>query len=398
MPRYSYTAVSMTGENISGEYTMPDEAGVKAMLRQGGYYPLTIKLIAKDSDRATNKKIKLKSIAGFCSQISAMLRAGVPIVKTLEILQEQNDDKNLKIILSDVHNKVQKGTSLTEAFRPYAPSFPVTFINILEAGETSGTLDACMARAGQTYIRAAKLNAKVQSAMIYPVILLTLMIGIIILMLVFVIPSFADLYGENNAELPVFTQALLDLSDFIIGRWYLIVIVLIVVIGGFQFWLKTDKGRTKFDELKLRVPVINKLLSKIYASRYARTLSSLNASGVPLTQSLTVTARSVVNRYIEKALYKVVDSITLGENLGGPLERANVMPPMIIYMTKLGEESGTMDELLGQAADYYDDESDTAIQSLTAIMEPAMIIIMAVVIVPVIFAIIQPVFGMYDML
>jgi len=217
-------------------------------------------------------------------------------------------------------------------------------------------------------------------------------------MLVFVIPSFATLYSENDASLPAFTQALLNLSDFVIGRWYIIVIVLVVVIGGFQTWLRSDAGRTKFDELKLKIPVINKLLGKIYAARYARTLSSLNSSGVPLTQSLTVTARSVINRYIEKALYKVVDAITLGEDLGTPLERAQILPPMIIYMTKLGEESGTMDELLAQTADYYDDESDNAIQALTSIMEPAMIVLMAIIIVPVIFAIIQPVFGMYDML
>jgi type IV pilus assembly protein PilC len=255
-----------------------------------------------------------------------------------------------------------------------------------------------MSRAGQTYTRAAKLNAKVKSAMIYPAILLTLMVGIIVLMLVFVIPNFAELYSDNDAELPGMTMALLNLSDFIIYRWYVIVIILGGVIGGFRMWLRTDKGRTAFDKMKLGLPVVGKLLSKIYAARYARTLSSLNTSGVPLMQSLTVTARSVVNRHIEKALYKIVEAIQLGETLGEPLERAEIMPPMIIYMTKLGEESGTMDELLEQAAEFYDDESDGAIQSLTAIMEPAMIIVMAIIIVPVIFAIIQPVFGMYDML
>lgn len=396
MPRFRYNAVSLSGERVGGEYNAPDREGVVGMLRQGGYYPLNIDQVADDADRATKKKIKVKPLAGFCSQMAAMLRAGVPIAKTLEILKAQTEDAPLRKVLDDVYTKVQRGNSLYDAFLPYSPNFPDIFLNMIEAGESSGNLDLCLDRAGATFSRNAKLSNKLRNTMIYPMILLVLMIGLVVLMLVFVIPSFVGMYESSGAELPGITRMLVNLSDFVVARWYIILLVIAAIAVAVKIWLDSDRGRTAFDRFKLRVPVVGKLLTKVYAARYSRTLSSLSAAGVPLVHSLNVTARSLTNRYMEKDMYKVVEAVNRGEELSGLLERMGSLPPMIVYMTRLGEESGTMDELLSKAADFYDEESDSALQAITALLEPLMIILMAVIILPVLLAVLLPVFNMYN--
>ena len=396
MPKYLYKALSMAGDTASGSYFAQDRTAVINMIRSDGYFPVDIKEIGKAKE-AMIQKLSIKDVAGFCSQIGTMLKAGVPISATLDILQDQLENKELRKITKDVFDKVQKGISLSDAFRPHSSSFPNTFMNMLEAGEASGTLDICMERAGQTYSRNARMNSKIKSAMVYPVVLLSLVVVIVTGMFMFVIPQFATLYESSSAELPMLTQLLINISEFVKNYWYITLGSIVIIVMGTKLFLSSDKGRTKFDAMKLRFPVISKLLAKIYASRYARTLSSLNTAGVPLIESLNVTARSISNRYIEKKMYGVVDEVVRGEPLSAPLERAQVVPPMIIYMTKLGEESGMMDSLLEQTADYYDHESEIAIQTLTSVLEPGMIIIMAAIIVPIIFAIILPVFNMHNL-
>lgn len=397
IPKYKYKAVSLSGENINGEYIATDKDGVVTMLRQGGYYPLAISQMSDGSEKKSGKKIKIRALAGFCMQMSAMLRAGVPIAKTLEILKTQTEDLQLRKILDGVYTKVLQGTSLYDAFLTHKENFPLIFLNMVEAGEESGTLDVCLERAGVYFARNAKLNGKIKSAMIYPIVLIVLVVAIVALLLIFVIPTFTNLFKENNVELPGFTQVLLALSDFVINRWYLVIIFITAVVLTFRMWLKTDKGRTSFDYFKLQLPVLNKLLIKIYSARFSRTLSSMSAAGVPITKGLNVAARSMANRFIEKKLYDVVDGINRGEELSKLLEQMAILPPMIVYMVRLGEESGTMDTLLNQAADFYDDESENAIQSLTALMEPAMIVGMALIVLPVILAVILPVFNMYNL-
>jgi len=397
MPKYLYKAISMAGETTSGSYFAQDRAAVINLIRVDGLFPVVIKEIGKAKEAIT-RKLDTKDVAGFCSQLGTMLKAGVPIAKTLDILQGQLENKKLRDITKEVFDHVQKGISLSEAFRPHSHSFPSTFMNMLEAGEASGTLDVCMERAGATYTRSARMNSKIKSAMVYPMVLMALVVAIVAGMFMFVIPQFATLYESASADLPALTRLLISISEFVTEYWYITIGITVVVAAGIKLVLSTDSGHTKFDAMKLRLPVISKLIVKIYASRYARTLSSLNTAGVPLIEALNVTARSITNRHIEKKLYVVIDEVVRGEALSVPLERADVMPPMIVYMTKLGEESGMMDSLLEQTADYYDHESEIAIQTLTSILEPGMIIVMAAIIVPVILAIIMPVFNMYSLM
>jgi type IV pilus assembly protein PilC len=397
MPKFKYQAVALTGETVAGEYASPDEAGVIAMLRQGHYYPTRITLSGTEK-LATKKKIKVKPLAGFCSQMSAMLKAGVPIAKTLEILKDQTEDKPLRLVLEDVYAAVHRGNSLSEALAPYNDHFPAIFLNMVEAGEATGMLDSCLERAGISFSRTAKLNNKVRNAMIYPSIVLFVMIGLLIIMLTVVVPAFSTLYEDSGADLPGFTQLLLTISDFLQTRWYIVLGVAAGIMIGARAWIRSARGRLAFDRFKLNAPAVKKLLNKVYAARFARTLSSLTSAGVPLTQSLTVTARSIVNKHVENEIYKIVDAVNRGEEMSAPLERMGLLPPMIVFMTKLGEESGTMDELLTQAADYYDEESDSALQALMSMMEPALIILMAVVVVPILIAVLMPMFNMYSLM
>jgi type IV pilus assembly protein PilC len=396
MPRYTYSAVSASGEKVQGDYSSPDEAGVIAMLRMGGYFPTGIKVKTRGEGKVTKSRISYKVLAGFCSQMAAMLKAGVPIAKTLEILKDQTEDKPLRKILDDVYTSVHRGNSLSEALTPYTDNFPAIFLNMVEAGEASGTLDLCLERAGVSFSRTQKLNNKVKNAMIYPAVIVTVLVGLLVVMLVFVIPAFTELYASNNAELPGYTAALLSIGDFVQNRWYIIVLAVAVIIIGVRMWLASDGGRTAFDKFKFRMPVIKKLLSKVYAARFSRSLASLTSAGVSLPEALTVTARSVINKFMEKEIYKVVDAVNRGDELSQPLERMKLLPPMIVYLTRLGEESGTMDTLLLQAADYYDEESDTTLQAIMALLEPALIVMMAVIVVPILIGVMLPMFNMYE--
>jgi type IV pilus assembly protein PilC len=395
MPKFKYTAVSRGGENIVGDYTAPDENSVMTMLRQSGYYATNVEIVAEDVGRVSKRKVKPKVLAGFCMQMSSMIRAGVPITRTLGILSEEVDNDNLRKIIADVHKNVLQGVALSVAFGEYRDNFPQFFHSMIEAGEASGTLDTCLNRAGITFSQSYKLNAKVKNAMIYPAVLGTLAFGVVVIMLVFVIPQFAQLYADNNAELPMFTQLLLGASDFMVNYWYIFAGLIVLFSLAFHAWISTDGGRTKFDQIKIKIPAVKKLMLRVYASRFARSLSAFIMAGVPMTKGLEVTARSISNRYIEKQLYGVVEGVTQGKELSSELESIAVFPSMIVYLTKLGEESGTLDELMTQAADYFDNESESSISALTALMEPLLIIVMAAIVIPIIVAIILPVFNMY---
>lgn len=396
MPRFRYKAVNAEGNNISGEYAAPDMASVVVMLRGSGYFPTGVTNIGEDIARVTTKKIKLKALAAMCKHMAAMLRTGVSISDTLDIMRAQTEDKELKKVLEDVFQNVLRGVSLYDAFAPYRLNFPDMFLNMIEAGEASGKLDSCIERAGQVFTRSAKTNGRIRNAMIYPIVLLTVMVGVLTGVMVGVIPQFVKLFEQNNTSLPMITQILVTISDFTRQRWYILVTVVVVAILGFNFMLSSRKGRVAFDKFRLNLPIVSKMLKIIYAARYAQMLSSMNMAGVPLGKALGVTARSIGNAFIEEGLYEVSAAVNEGERLSTQLVKLGMLPLMLIHLTRLGEESGTMDELLDQAADFYDNESESAIQALTSLLEPLMIVIMAIILVPVLLGILLPIFNMYQ--
>ncbi|GHV06225.1 type II secretion system protein F [Clostridia bacterium] len=395
MPKFQYTATTTAGTVHTGVQDAPDGASLLAALRGRGMYATQIKDVTKVKPVTSmfTSKIKVTALSMFCSQMATVLRAGVPLATALEIMHDQVEDQALKKILADVAQKLQIGRSLTEAFTPFQDRFPQMFINMLEAGEASGALDQCLRRAGDTFTKQAKMNSKIKAAMAYPMVLLGLTLVITVFLIVFIIPQFAETYAETGTELPAITTFLLGVSSFVATRWLPLILGIAAVIFLFRVWLNSDRGRTAFDMFKLKLPIIGKLQLTICAGRYTRTLSTMNAAGVPLTSSLEVTARSLNNRWLQKKVESMIEDVRMGSSLTAPLERMNIFPKLITHMTRLGEESGSLDELLEQSAVFYEEESDNAIAAMTAMMEPAIIVIMGVLIGTVVLGIMQPMFG-----
>ncbi|MCL2224053.1 MAG: type II secretion system F family protein [Defluviitaleaceae bacterium] len=397
MPNYSYVAVNISGNEIKGEHTAPDEGGVAVMLHQQGYYPTIIKKAGgMGSVQFGTPKLPIKVVARLCTQVAAMLRSGVPIVRTLEILASEAENKQLKTILDDVNSSIKQGSSFSEAVNPHIDAFPVLFQSMVDAGEASGTLDACLERAGASFTRTAKLNARVKGAMIYPSIILVVMIGMLIVMMTVVVPQFVTIFEDGGAELPAFTQMLMNVSDFMLANAFILIAIAVAVGIMVATFFKTEFGKYNLDKFKTRVPVISKLTNKVYAARFTRSLSSLVAAGVNMPEALEISARTVINTFLKQALLKVVTDVKQGSQLSEALIRMNEFPQLVSSVAKIGEESGELEGMLTQVADYYDDEADVAITSMLTAMEPALILIMAAVVVPILFGVLQPMFGMMD--
>jgi type IV pilus assembly protein PilC len=267
---------------------------------------------------------------------------------------------------------------------------------MVDAGEASGTLDACLERAGTSFTRTAKLNSRVKGALIYPSIILLVMIGMLIVMLTVVVPQFVIIFQDGGAELPVFTQMLMATSDFMVSNGLILTAVAIAGVFLVVTFFRTDFGRYRLDRFKTRIPVISKLTNKVYAARFTRSLSSLVSAGVNMPEALEISARTVINTYLKEALEGVVTDVKQGTQLSDALIRMNEFPQLVASVAKIGEESGDLENMLTQVADYYDDEADVAITSMLTAMEPALILIMAGVVVPILFGVLQPMFGMMD--
>ncbi len=399
MPKFNYSATNTVGEAHEGVLEAPDTQSVISMLRSRSLYPTAI------SEQRTTKpltlfqqKIRIKSLSLFCIQLSSVLKAGVPLVTSLDIIRDQVEDKAFHKILAEVSQKLQAGRGLTESFYPFRDRLPFIFMNMIEAGELSGQLDSCLRRAGETLTKQQKINEKVKAAMMYPSVLLVLTMLISVFLIVFIVPQFADMFAKQGQDLPATTQLLINIAETVKRDYVLILIVITSVIILFNVWLASDAGRTTFDHFKLRIPRIGTLLRIVCASRYTRTLSTMNAAGVPLTDALEVTAKSIGNHYLEKKILELLEAVRMGESMSAPLGRMKIFPPLITHMTRLGEESGTLDELLEQTADNYEEQSESAIAQLTALLEPAIIVVMGFVVLFVVLSILQPMFASYTMI
>lgn len=399
MPKFTYNAIASDGNQLQGTYMASQKDDVAKMLHQKGYYPTDIK---KDgvswNVELTPKKMKLKAVARFCTQLSSMLHAGVPISRALDILKTETEYEPLRNILTDVYGSIQTGSSLPDAFKPYSESFPVFFHSMITAGVTSGSLDLCLKRAGEAFTKSAKLNARIKGALIYPGVILFVMSLLVIMLLTFIIPEFSQIYSDMGAELPVWTLIVLGASDFLISNWILLNLSVAAIVTTLVIYLKTDHGRMLKGTIAMNLPLIGPLSAKICASRFCRTLSSLTSAGVALPEALDITARSVVNAHLEEEVNMMIKDVSDGKDLSTAMEQSEDLPPLVSCVTKLGEESGTLEEMLSQVADYYEEEADVAIQGMLALFEPFMILIMAAIVVPILLAALLPMFNMMDAL
>lgn len=397
MPEYRYTVVDAKGQTLRGTLNAEDEETCLKIIRQRGLYCLELDETSLATRSITLKKdsrLSLKDLAVFCRQFATMLSAGVGVIKSLDILFHQMENQAAKAIVKKVYETVQRGQSLSTALHAQEGAFPPLLIHMLEAGEASGALEQVMERSSEHFEKDLKMANKIKNAMIYPAILGFLTIAVVVMLLTVVLPTFVSMYASMEVDLPLPTRILLGLSSSLTGYWYVYIIVLALIILAFMRFIKSPSGRLKFDKLKTTAPVIGRLNVIVICARFARTLSTLIQSGLPMLRSLEIASRVLNNAYYEKALVQVREDIRKGMSLSLALKRADLFPPMLVSMISVGEESGALEDVLGKSAAFYDEESDSAITRMVGLLEPAMIIVMALVVAFVLISVVTPMYGM----
>ncbi len=397
MPKFKYRALTTTNERVEGEYSAKNQEEVVALLASHQYYPLKIEEVIESTEIKLGipKKVKVKDISIFCRQFYTMLDAGVQIDDCLEILTTQMTNDTMKKALHDVFENVKKGESLADSMGLHTNVFPELLVKMIKSGELSGNLDTIMLRMSLYYEKENKVNSKVKNAMIYPAILAVVAAVAVAVILTFVMPTFMEMFEQNDVELPMLTKALIWTSNQLVTHWLPIIFIGILLYIAFRFYAKTDHGKYTSSHLKLSVPILKPLNEKIVVSRFTRTLSTLLASGIPLTTSIHIVSEVVQNRVAELALNDVRERLVKGEGLSGPMKDAQIFPPMLSSMIRIGEESGALDDILNKTADFYEDELEAQIAATTAMVEPLLIVVMGIIIGAIVLAIMLPMFEMY---
>jgi type IV pilus assembly protein PilC len=385
------------GGVITGEVEADDRMSVVAQLRAKGVVATAVRERTMSAGafagfQTRRRKAKDKHLAIYTRQFSTMIDAGLPIVQCLTILSEQSDSKVLRQVTAAIARDVQGGSTLADAYRRYPRTFQELYVNMLQAGEAAGILDTVLQRLATYIEKAASLKRKVKSAMVYPTTIISVAILVIIFMMTFVIPTFATMFTQLGAELPLPTKIVLAMSDF--TRRYILLILgaLVGLVFALRAVYRTDRGSRVIDRFVLKIPVVGTLIQKVAVARFTRTLGTLVAAGVPILEGLRITARSAGNRVVEGAVMQAREAVTAGRPLSEPLRVAPVFPPMVVHMISVGESTGSLDQMLSKIADFYDDEVDTAVSALMSLLEPVMIVILGVIIGGLVVALYLPIF------
>ncbi|EOU1216718.1 type II secretion system F family protein [Clostridium perfringens] len=398
MANFKYKAINSEGQRIEGSQSADSESQVREMLLSNQYYPLSIE---KENSKnkisfSFNRKVKLKDIAVFCRQFYVMLDSGLSIGKALNILIEQGEKPKIREALIGVNGDLKRGETLASSMRKRKDVFPNLLTSMIDAGERSGNLDIILKRMAEYYEKETKIRGKIKSAMIYPIVLGVVAIIAITFILTFVMPTFVQMFEENNVDLPMSTKMVLGTSKML-GKYgiiiFLILVTAIILLGKY---LKSEEGQYKLSIINLKIPVIKKLTQKIIVSRFTRTMGIVSSSGMSLVTSLEIVASVVGNKIAEKELLKVKEKVLKGEGLGDSIMKIKIFPPMLASMVKIGEEAGSLDSILDKTADFYDDELEREIQTATALIEPAMIVVMGIIIGFLLISILTPMFKMYN--
>ena len=398
MPDFKYKAITSTGAKIEGIHNCDNKDEVAECLRKNKEFPISIDEVKEGSTKITildlSTKVKSKDISVFCRQFFTMLNAGVPILSCLDILRVQTDNKKLRVTIGIVYEEVQKGRSLSESMGDKPDIFPELLINMVAAGELSGTLDIIMSRMASHFEKENKISNKVKSAMVYPMVLAVVATSVVIFLMAFVVPNFVSMFASAGVILPLPTRIMLAFSNIIVKYGIYIFAGIAITVFALNRFFNTDRGKTISDTAKLKIPIVKDVTKKLYTARFARTLSTLMGSGIPLIQALEIVSKVVQHKLVEKGIIAAIDDVKKGVSLSVPIKSMNLFPPMVYHMINIGEESGSLDDILERTADYYDEEVDTSIQRMTALMEPLMILVMAVVVGSIVISIILPMFDM----
>ncbi len=397
MPVFLWVGKSGTGKEQRGEMEAPDASVVRSKLLRMRITPKQVKKKPKDLFENVSflqPRVTSKDIIVFARQFSTMIDAGLPLIQCLDILESQQDNKTFKKMIRDVRESVEGGTTLAEAFKKYPKYFNDLFVHMVAAGEAGGILDTIMRRLASYMEKMARLKAKVKGAMTYPAITLAISAVILGIILVFVIPTFQDLFAGLGGELPLPTQVTVSLSNAVRHQWYLILGAIILFVFAFVGFYRTEKGKLIIDSLMLRLPVLGVLARKAAIAKFTRTMGTMLSSGVSILDALDIVAKTAGNRKIENAVYSIRSAIVSGQPMADPMMESGVFPPMVSQMTAVGESTGALDAMLGKIADFYDEEVDQAVENLTTLIEPLMMVFLGVVIGGIVISMYLPIFKM----
>lgn len=395
MAQYNYKAMDKNGKAKKGSIEAINLDKAKEKLKSEGLIVQDIKEQGTGK-KGGGKKVKDKDLAVFCKQFSAVLNAGVTIISALEMMSEQLENKTLKRALQEAQSYVQKGGTLADAFKLNPKVFPPIMINMTAAGEMSGNLEICFDRLTTHFETANALHSKVKGAVTYPIVILIVVVAVVAVLLVGVIPQFSQMFDDLGSELPAATQMLVNLSNFLQHKWYILVIIVAAIVFGLKAFGKTEPGSLMYAKIGIKFPLFGNLTIKSAAATFSRTMATLMASGISLIDAVEQVAKMIKNRIIREALLDAKTQIAKGVPLSKPLRDCGIFPPMLPQMTKIGEETGNIEDMMDKVADYYEMEVNDATDALTAAMEPLIIVIMGVVVGGIVMAIYSPMLSMYD--
>ncbi|MGQ9500342.1 MAG: type II secretion system F family protein [Dissulfurimicrobium sp.] len=396
MPIYVWEGTSITGEKRKGELEAADERAVRIILRRQRIKPSKIRVKSKDLFTVDifKPKIKVKDIVIFTRQLSMMINAGLPLVQGIDALAEQQENKTFKSMLKQIKADIEGGSTFADALKKHPKHFDSLYTNMVAAGEVGGILDEVMNRLAVYMEKTQHLKRKVKSALTYPIIVLGISALVLAIILIFVIPVFEKMFAESGQALPLPTQMVIALSNFVKSYFLVIISAIAIFIFLLKKFYALPKGRYAIDKFLLNIPVFGPLIKKVSVSKLTRTLGTLINSGVPIIDALNVAAGTAGNKLVEDAIYKVRTSISEGRTIAQPLQEANIFPNMVVQMISVGETTGALDQMLNKIADFYDEEVDMAVDALTSMIEPFMIVFLGGTIGSIIIAMYLPIFKM----
>ena len=398
LPNFLYKALDQNGNKLKDKIEAPNKETVVSMLKSRNLYVVSVEeedLFNKDIELFSNAVFTAKDVAIFARQFSILLKAGISITGSLDILREQLENKKMAKVINGVYETVQKGEALSSALIA-TKKFPDLFANTLQAGEAGGNVEDVMERMANYYEKTNKVSSKVKSALIYPSMVLLVTIVVTYILITKVVPTFVEMFASMNLELPFTTRALIAIGNFFNTYWMIIFGALIIGIGILIYYLKTPEGQFRKDLILLQIPLIKLLIQKSAISRFARTMSIMLRTGIPMINAIELSAKVINNVVMAKSMAIVKSKVEAGSNLSTPIEEMKLFPKLVVSMIKIGEETGALDEMLNKCADFYDDEVETVSGRITTMIEPMVIILLALIVGTVVMAIIQPMFQMYS--
>lgn len=395
MPQYKYVAANDQGKLEKGNLEAENAAELFRALTDKKLHCIRYENSEENAAQTTTYRMKTREVVVFCRQIETMVAAGLLIPRAFELLESKTERKKLKQLYANVYESLQTGSSLSMAMKKEGKSFPPFLIHMIASGEDSGTLDQVMHRMSIHFTNEMKIAGKLKTAMIYPALLTTVSVGVVILLFTFVLPRLFSLF--EGADLPMSTRFLMWLSETMINHWMIILVMIGVIVAGFYSLAQTEQGRLFLDRQKVRWPVFGKLMKTVYTARFSNAMATLYSSGISIIRALEISCEILLNTHYTREFTSIIANVGSGQSLASAMEGSTLFDPMFISLIFIGEESGNLEDVLNQASDYYDSEAQSAMEKMVALFEPIMILALAFVVGFIVISVIMPIYSMYSM-